>query len=104
MNAARVMFSATILLTYPFECFVAREVLKSTLLCGRGETTTQHVGISLFLVLVTLMLSMVTDCLGIVLELNVSTFSTALLKGVCSIQEKGSTFSNRNKITPLDFP
>jgi len=72
MNAARVMFSATILLTYPFECFVAREVLKNTILCNSPDTTVQHVGISVLLVLVTLLLSMTTDCLGIVLELNVS--------------------------------
>ncbi|XP_059488031.1 putative sodium-coupled neutral amino acid transporter 11 isoform X2 [Neocloeon triangulifer] len=99
MNGARVMFSATILLTYPFECFVAREVLKNTILCGRPDTTFMHVGISLVLVIVTLLLSMITDCLGIVLELNgilAAVPLAYLLPALCYCKlEVGPLFSRR---------
>ncbi|XP_065351754.1 putative sodium-coupled neutral amino acid transporter 11 [Cloeon dipterum] len=99
MNGARVLFSATILLTYPFECFVAREVLKNTVLCGRPDTTAMHVSISLLLVLVTLLLSMITDCLGIVLELNgilAAVPLAYLLPAMCYCKlEQGSLFSKK---------
>jgi len=33
VNVARVMFAVAVMLTYPVECFVTREVLVSTVFC-----------------------------------------------------------------------
>ncbi|KAF4529441.1 hypothetical protein B566_EDAN003537 [Ephemera danica] len=49
MNAARLIFSATILLTYPIECFVARDVLRSTVLANLPDTRVLHVALTLAL-------------------------------------------------------
>ena len=77
MNVSRLLFSITILLTYPIECFVCREVLQH-IFWGKMEdqdveqSRKRHVVMTLVLVLATYALSLVTDCLGIVLEINVS--------------------------------
>ncbi|GLG98888.1 Putative sodium-coupled neutral amino acid transporter 11-like Protein [Gryllus bimaculatus] len=74
MNISRAAFSITILLTYPIECFVTREVIENTFFSSRENEeqspTYQHVAITLTLVLTTYFISMTTDCLGVVLELN----------------------------------
>ena len=78
MNVSRLLFSITILLTYPIECFVCREVLQH-IFWGKEEdqdleqSRKRHVVMTLVLVFATYALSLVTDCLGIVLEINVST-------------------------------
>jgi len=75
MNVSRLLFSITILLTYPIECFVCREVLQH-IFWGKMEdqdveqSRKRHVVMTLVLVLATYALSLVTDCLGIVLEIN----------------------------------
>ncbi|XP_071439712.1 putative sodium-coupled neutral amino acid transporter 11 [Hetaerina americana] len=81
MNVARVLFCATILLTFPIECFVTRDVITSVLLPALSTlghriiplaeaSRAWHVSVTLALLLLTYLLSMTTDCLGIVLELN----------------------------------
>lgn len=80
MNAARVVFSITILLTYPIESFVARDVILSTLL-GIDETNghrtpeiaKKSLVVTAVLTVSTSLMSFTTDCLGMVLELNVRT-------------------------------
>lgn len=78
MNVSRLMFSGTILLTYPIECLVTREVVINTFfprdkdLVEDRAAWYRHVAITLAIVTVTYFLSMSTDCLGVVLELNVS--------------------------------
>lgn len=76
MNASRIFFSITILLTYPIECFVTREVIENTLLPNVDDThpfsRNKHFIITFLTVCSTYLISMATDCLGIVLELNVS--------------------------------
>lgn len=77
MNAARIFFSVTILLTYPIECFVTREVLEKTIFTNDyytdlESTEKRHVLLTCLLVVTTYFISMSTDCLGVVLELNVS--------------------------------
>ncbi|XP_068082105.1 putative sodium-coupled neutral amino acid transporter 11 [Anabrus simplex] len=101
MNISRVLFSITVLLTYPIECFVTRDVLESLLLqvCGITHTTAHHVIITLTLVTITCILSMVTSCLGPVLELNGILAAVPLayvLPAVCYIKlEEGSVFSGK---------
>lgn len=75
ISAARIFFSISILLTYPIECLVTREIIENTIFLNSDsntETNKQHFWITFFLVLTAYLLSMTTDCLGIVLELNVS--------------------------------
>lgn len=76
MNFARIFFSVTILLTYPIECFVTREVLDNTVFYNLEDTEgyfqNRHFLVTLSIVLITYLISITTDCLGVVLELNVS--------------------------------
>ncbi|XP_058792720.1 putative sodium-coupled neutral amino acid transporter 11 [Phymastichus coffea] len=79
MNLSRIMFSGTILLTFPIECFVTREVIM-TALRGTDEvenhdayiagTDRKYLIITMGIIVTTYLISMSTDCLGIVLELN----------------------------------
>lgn len=76
MNFCRLLFSITILLTYPIECFVTREVVESNLLrvsdadphIPPSERT--HYLLTLGIVGAAYFISIATDCLGVVLELN----------------------------------
>lgn len=77
MNFSRLMFSITILLTFPIESFVCREVVENSIFkkdpnVPMSERT--HYLITLAIVSSTYFISMTTDCLGVVLELNVSDF------------------------------
>lgn len=78
MNVSRLMFSGTILLTYPIECLVTREVFINTFFPRDKDNANEqaawyrHVAITMAIVIITYFLSMSTDCLGVVLELNVS--------------------------------
>ncbi|XP_015520099.1 putative sodium-coupled neutral amino acid transporter 11 isoform X1 [Neodiprion pinetum] len=106
MNLSRVMFSGTILLTYPIECFVTREVLM-TAIKGTDETENhdayisgsdrKYLIITLSIVAVTYLISMSTDCLGVVLELNGILAAVPLayiLPALCYLRlEEGSLFS-----------
>lgn len=72
-NIARLLFTITIMLTYPIECFVVREVLENVFWpCRELLTKRHHLMITISIVSVTFLLSTFTDCLGVVLELNVS--------------------------------
>ncbi|XP_054286710.1 putative sodium-coupled neutral amino acid transporter 11 [Macrosteles quadrilineatus] len=68
MNLSRVVFSATILLTFPIECLVTRAVVEAV--WGHLETARAHRGVTLAIVMAAYLVSVSTDCLGIVLELN----------------------------------
>merc|ERR1712029_670102 len=74
----------TILLTYPIECFVCREVIFNLMQQKEGKQQEDdepledesssplmgHVLSTVILVSATFVLSLATDCLGIILELN----------------------------------
>ena len=87
MNVSRLFFSITILLTYPIECFVCREVIFNLMGKQQDEPMRQdeslllHVLSTVILVSATFVLSLATDCLGIILELNVSSFVQQVLDG-----------------------
>lgn len=73
-NIARLLFTITIMLTYPIECFVVREVLENVFWpCKELLTKRHHLMLTVSIVAITFLLSTLTDCLGVVLELNVST-------------------------------
>lgn len=73
MNISRLLFSITILLTYPIECFVTREVIQNSLFSAPISERTHYL-ITLCVVGTAYLISISTDCLGVVLELNVSTY------------------------------
>lgn len=83
MNASRVLFCLTILLTAPIECFVARDIVLHTLVERneyRDHPPTTGMNLKKFivttaLVIASAIISFSTDCLSIVLELNVSASS-----------------------------
>ncbi|GFR90479.1 sodium-coupled neutral amino acid transporter 11 [Elysia marginata] len=71
MNIARVSFAITIMLTYPVECFVTREVVENAVFPTNPEAPMwRHITVTSTIVGLTAAVSMATDCLGIVLELN----------------------------------
>lgn len=77
MNISRLLFSVQILLTYPIECFVTREVIENTILGKDPNIPTSdriHYLLTLGIVATTYCISITTYCLGAVLELNVSGF------------------------------
>ncbi|KRT82534.1 Amino acid transporter, partial [Oryctes borbonicus] len=69
MNISRLLFSITILLTYPIECFVTREVIQNSLFSAPVSERTHYL-ITLCIVGSAYLISISTDCLGVVLELN----------------------------------
>ena len=77
MPVSRIFFTFTVLLTYPLECFVAREVIINAFLgkktSGEDDSNSQtiHIVLTLAIVATVTAVSFATDCLGIVLELNV---------------------------------
>ncbi|KAJ4439366.1 hypothetical protein ANN_07488, partial [Periplaneta americana] len=83
MNVSRISFSITILLTFPIECFVTREVVENSFFSRQtapeedSSRTLRHVGITICIVLTTYLISMATDCLGVVLELNNTSLYTS---------------------------
>ncbi len=102
MNVCRLLFSITILLTYPIECFICREVIENIIFTQLGffsekfnrevvvkenkkisltatiissystvQSWISHVSITVVVVVITCFVSLSTNCLGIVLILNV---------------------------------
>ncbi|KAM3916974.1 putative sodium-coupled neutral amino acid transporter 11 [Leptodactylus fuscus] len=69
VTVGRFFYAMTIILTYPMECFVAREVI-SNVFFGGTLSTLHHFAVTLLVVSVTTIVSLFADCLGMVLELN----------------------------------
>ncbi|XP_044763289.1 putative sodium-coupled neutral amino acid transporter 11 [Coccinella septempunctata] len=73
MNLSRLLFSVQILLTYPIECLVTREVIENSIFKDDPSAIVSdntHYAITLAIIFVTYLISISTDCLGVVLELN----------------------------------
>uniref|UniRef100_A0A8D0G4G3 Putative sodium-coupled neutral amino acid transporter 11 n=1 Tax=Sphenodon punctatus TaxID=8508 RepID=A0A8D0G4G3_SPHPU len=65
----RFCYGITVILTFPIECFVTREVIANVFF-GGNLTTIPHAAVTVIVVAVATSISLVHDCLGIVLELN----------------------------------
>ncbi|XP_014104728.1 PREDICTED: putative sodium-coupled neutral amino acid transporter 11 isoform X1 [Pseudopodoces humilis] len=65
----RFCYGVTVILTFPLECFVTREVIANVFFHG-NLSTVFHVVVTVVIVAVATGVSLVYDCLGIVLELN----------------------------------
>jgi sodium-coupled neutral amino acid transporter 11 len=79
INISRLLFSLITLLTFPLECMVIKAVVDQTL---RGDTNPilnpmskkRHAIITISILVATYLISISTRCLGIALEINVSTY------------------------------
>ncbi|XP_023786864.1 putative sodium-coupled neutral amino acid transporter 11 isoform X2 [Cyanistes caeruleus] len=65
----RFCYGVTVILTFPLECFVTREVIANVFFHG-NLSTVFHVVVTVVIVAVATGISLAYDCLGIVLELN----------------------------------
>ncbi|KAM9663821.1 putative sodium-coupled neutral amino acid transporter 11 [Trichechus inunguis] len=65
----RFCYGVTVILTYPIECFVTREVIANVFF-GGNLSTVFHIVVTVVIITVATLVSLVIDCLGIVLELN----------------------------------
>lgn len=71
MNAARFLFAISIMLTYPVECFVTREVVENLFFPSSEDSPLwRHMLVTVIIAVLVGGISMATDCLGFVLELN----------------------------------
>lgn len=104
-NIARILFTITIMLTYPIECFVVRDVLENVFWPYKELLTKRHhLMITISIVSVTFLLSTLTDCLGVVLELN--GVATALplafiLPSLCYIKLETGRITSKKKVYAL---
>uniref|UniRef100_A0A7M4FKY1 Putative sodium-coupled neutral amino acid transporter 11 n=2 Tax=Crocodylus porosus TaxID=8502 RepID=A0A7M4FKY1_CROPO len=74
----RFCYGVTVILTFPIECFVTREVIANVFFKG-NLTTVFHIVVTVIIVAVATGVSLVYDCLGIVLELNGVLSATPLI-------------------------
>ncbi|PKU49460.1 sodium-coupled neutral amino acid transporter hypothetical protein [Limosa lapponica baueri] len=65
----RFCYGVTVILTFPLECFVTREVIANVFFHG-NLSTVFHIVVTVVIIAVATGVSLVYDCLGIVLELN----------------------------------
>ncbi|NXC44883.1 AVT2 protein, partial [Penelope pileata] len=65
----RFCYGVTVILTFPLECFVTREVISNVFFQG-NLSTVFHIVVTVIIIAVATGVSLVYDCLGIVLELN----------------------------------
>nr|CAH0098921.1 unnamed protein product [Daphnia galeata] len=113
MNAARVIFCITILLTSPIECFVARDLIICTLkerktidgdsVIGRNNFLPKTI-VTTSLVIATCLISFSTDCLSIVLELNGVLAAIPLayiLPAICYLRLEPSPWKSLHKLPAL---
>uniref|UniRef100_A0A6M2DVC3 Putative sodium-coupled neutral amino acid transporter 11 n=1 Tax=Xenopsylla cheopis TaxID=163159 RepID=A0A6M2DVC3_XENCH len=123
INFSRILFSISILLTFPIECFVTREVLHSVIggnviagsaplpavgvqnISEEGDSDKWgHKGLTLGIIAAACLISTATDCLGPVLELNGVLAAVPLayiLPGLAYLRlEQGGIFA-RHKLPAL---
>ncbi|XP_024895329.1 putative sodium-coupled neutral amino acid transporter 11 [Pteropus alecto] len=65
----RFCYGVTVILTYPIECFVTREVIASVFF-GGNLSSVFHIIVTVVLITAATLMSSLIDCLGIVLELS----------------------------------
>ncbi|KAK5638683.1 hypothetical protein RI129_012978 [Pyrocoelia pectoralis] len=102
MNFSRLLFSITILLTFPIECFVVRDVLESSFFRHDPNvpiSDRMHYITTLLIISISYFTSIATDCFGVVLELNGILAATPLayvLPALCYLKlEEGYIFSRK---------
>ncbi|KAL8584013.1 hypothetical protein ACOMHN_048620 [Nucella lapillus] len=105
MNVARLAFAITIMLTFPVECFVTREVVENAVFPNAVQPPPlwRHVTITAIIVALVTAVSMATDCLGIVLTLNGVLFAAPLafvFPPCCVIRLRHDRFLSLSNLAP----
>ena len=72
INIIRLFYAIIIMFSYPLECFVCRDVIKHTFFDETKNEKYVHILTTVSISIVTIALSFLTDCLGVVLEINVN--------------------------------
>ncbi|XP_029788855.1 putative sodium-coupled neutral amino acid transporter 11 isoform X2 [Suricata suricatta] len=65
----RFCYGVTVILTYPIECFVTREVIANVFF-GGNLSSVFHIIVTVVIITIAMLVSLLIDCLGSVLELN----------------------------------
>ena len=86
INVARFAYAMTIVLTWPLECFVTREVVENALFANKEPQLGRHILITVIIAILTCGVSMATDCVEIILEFNVSIHNISLL--ICNVDPR----------------
>jgi sodium-coupled neutral amino acid transporter 11 len=90
INVIRLLYAMIIMFSYPLESFVCRDVITNALAKSRHvDNIFIHVGVTLAIALSTILFSFLTDCLGVVLEINGSLIATTLgyiIPSMCAIK------------------
>ncbi|XP_066433512.1 putative sodium-coupled neutral amino acid transporter 11 isoform X1 [Eleutherodactylus coqui] len=101
-TVGRFFYAMTIILTYPMECFVAREVISNVFFSGTLSTG-HHFAVTLAVVSATTIISLFSDCLGMVLELNGILSATPLvfiIPTACYLKLSGDHWYHINNAMP----
>ncbi|KAL4221915.1 hypothetical protein ACF0H5_017967 [Mactra antiquata] len=105
MNAGRFMFAMTIMLTYPIECFVTREVVENAVYPNSDQPPLwRHICVTVVINILVCAISMSTDCLGIVLELNGVMAAAPLafvIPPLCVMKLRPEPIFSKGNIVPL---
>ncbi|XP_075034769.1 putative sodium-coupled neutral amino acid transporter 11 [Mixophyes fleayi] len=102
VTIGRFCYAITIILTYPMECFVAREVI-SNVFFGGTLSTSLHIATTVLVVSLTTIISLLFDCLGIVLELNGVMSATPLvfiIPTACYLKLSADHWYHANNVMP----
>ncbi|XP_078322041.1 putative sodium-coupled neutral amino acid transporter 11 isoform X2 [Crassostrea virginica] len=105
MNVSRFVFALSIMLTYPIECFVTREVIENAFFPSQEASPTwRHLAVTIGVVLLTVAISMTTDCLGIVLTFNgvmVASPLAFIIPPICVMKLRQEPILSKKNIIPI---
>ncbi|XP_078408440.1 putative sodium-coupled neutral amino acid transporter 11 [Cetorhinus maximus] len=102
VTAGRFLYGITIILTFPIECFVTREVI-GNLFFGGTLSTIFHIIVTVCIVAAATGISLAFECLGIVLELNGVLAATPLvfiIPAACYLKLSEESWCHWNSIQP----
>lgn len=74
--------------SYPLECFVCRDVIENTFFSKKKGDNKLHTIITVIVIIIAMLISFLTDCLGVVLEINGALIATTLgyiMPSLCAI-------------------
>ncbi len=71
INVARLAYALIIMCSFPLEAFVCRDVILNTFFTKRKDSYFIHVILTVTIIIFSILFSFTTNCLGVVLELNV---------------------------------
>eukprot|EP00039_Didymoeca_costata_P012132 m.173657 g.173657 ORF g.173657 m.173657 type:complete len:137 (+) comp15391_c0_seq5:84-494(+) len=70
INAGRFFYGVTVMLTYPIEAFVAREVIQNVFFNGEELSNIWHYSLTSAICIMVFVVAFLTNALGLVFEIN----------------------------------